>query len=269
MNKEQLIKSKLVSIQQQIKNTNRYYDIVKVLSILIGGVAFGMGVPIALTTPLASLPFFATLASAYTVNKQLKALTTSEIKSLELEKKHLESVKDKKLKDSQELNKKRKKKINELERAKKKAKKRSRRALGGWLAVGTAVVVGAVLGTFNPLALIASGVGLVGMNSTRKSLDNLAQKELRLNARINNLKNDLDIINSSQQEHTNSSLSQNKSVKQPQKQSSATKLNNKSSISNKMIEDDSIEKNLAAINAYIYNLEQQKEAEKAKYKVKH
>lgn len=268
MDKDALINNKITDIEKLIAKIKRKKGIKSILCTIVKFFALGFTVSIVFSSPLTALAVASCGFMLKILGSSSEEKAKNLIENLEKEKKHLESIRTKDLNGSNELNSKRKKKVVELKKSKDTINKQKKKMGFASILCGITTVVGSLITLSTPLGGIFAGVGLLGLGTTLDSVTKKRKQENILETRVNNLQNDLDVINISKKAKSNKKRkSINIKANQSNKNTKA-KVESKSSIP-KQVYDDSIEKNIEAINQYIANLENQKEEERAKYHIKY
>lgn len=266
MNKDTLIDNKITYIDELIAKAKKKKWIKSALCNMAKLFALGFTVSIVFSSPLTAL---AAVLSGFMFH--LLGISSNEkaenlIENLEKAKKHLESIRTKDLNGSNELNSKRKKKVVELKKSKSIINKQKKKMGFASVLCGITTTIGTIITLSTPLGGIFAGVGLLGLATTLDSTIKKSKKENVLTTRIENLQNDLDIINISKTKSNKKRKSVNTKPSQANKNTKA-KVENRSFIPRQVF-DDSNNKNEAIIDDYIYGLENQKDEEQSKHKVK-
>lgn len=269
MNKETLIENKVNYLERQIKKLKRGYGVTKIILTIFGGLGIGLTASMLFGNPLGAMGYALLTAISHMFYRYISKISDIETEDLEKVKVHLEELLNKEINDSEELNSKRKSKIKSLKKSEKKTKKTANKDFRKILLSTGISAIGTALPYFlNPVVgILVTGLGLIGIKvKTNDSIDS-TRKNSRLNARISNLENDLDIINV--QKGNKRASKKQKNNKDTQATNNSTKKKVKVQTSeqpvNRKVQSNAIDKEIEAINKYISGLERQKEEERHKY----
>lgn len=208
------------------------------------------------------------LASILARHKSNK-LVKIELKNLEKNKMHLQNLIQNDLKDSKNLNQKRKNKIEALKKEQKKLKKKADNQFCISALWNALELLGIVANVSTPFCLIPLVVGLLGSDKAMNTYLKHSKDKIELEARISNLVNDLDIIKVQRKIKVRKQEKQRIKTPSNQKENTKIKLKNESYIPIQVFTKDAAKQNEEAIDKYIKSLETKQKIEKQKYRVKY
>ena len=269
MNKDTLINNKITFIEDLITQIKKKKGLKSALLTIAKFFALGFAVTTFFSSPLTALAVAPYGLMFHMIGLSSRDKTENVIENLEKEKKHLESIRTKDLNGSNDLNSKRKKKVIELKKSKSAINKQKKKMGFASILCGITTTIGTLMTLTTPLGGIFTGVGLLGLAKTLDSVIAKNKKENILDTRIDNLQNDLDIIHSTKKSTTIKKQNQTEHSKAKVNNKSKSNVVNKSFIPKQVVYDDSIDKNVEAVNKYIDSLEKQQAKENTKSMVKH